>query len=82
MIQNVHFTQTCLVCFVLLGLLEALSSKNLAFSEVRFNTTQFSGNFIPAVARLWNNLPIYSVESVQLQKFKCGTNSFLLSKVL
>ena len=39
----------------------------LAFSVVRFNTTQFSRSVIPAVTRLWNDLPNHVVESVQLQ---------------
>ena len=38
-----------------------LSFNNFAFSVVRFNTTQFSGSFIPAVTRLWNDLPNHAV---------------------
>ena len=56
----------------------ALSSNSLAFSVVRSNTIQFFRSLIPAVNRLWNDLPNHSVESQQLQKFKCGANASLL----
>ena len=59
----------------------ALSFSNLAFSVVRFNSTQFSRSFIPAVTRVWNDLPNHVVESVQLQNSKCGANTFLLSRL-
>ena len=59
----------------------ALSFNNLAFSVVRFNTTQFSRSFVPAVTRFWNDLPIHIVKSVQLQNFKCGANTFLLTRL-
>ena len=42
----------------------ALSLNNFAFSVMRSNTTQFSRSFIPAVTRLWNDLPNHVVESV------------------
>ena len=76
------FTLIYLVCFVLFVLLEVLLVffNNLAFSVVRFNTTQFSRSFIPAVTRLWNDLPDHVIESVQLQNFKCDVNTFLLSR--
>ena len=57
----------------------ALSFNNLA-SVMRFNTTQFFRGFIPAVTRLWNDNPNHTVESVQLQNFKCGADEFLLSR--
>ena len=60
----------------------ALNFNDLVFSVVRFNTTQFSRSFILAVTRLWNDLPNHVVESVQLQNFKCGANTFLLSRLL
>ena len=59
----------------------SLSFSNLAFSVVRFKTTQFSRSFIQAVTRLWSDLPNHVVESVQLQNFQCGANSFLLSRL-
>ena len=39
----------------------ALSFNNVAFSVVRFNTTQFSRSFIPAVTILWNDFPNHVV---------------------
>ena len=59
-----------------------LSFSNLAFSVVRFNATQFTRSFIPAVTRLWNDLPNHVVESVQLQNFECGDNTLLLSRLI
>ena len=59
----------------------ALSSNNVAFSFVNSNTFQFSRCFIPAVARLWNELSCHVVGSVQLQNFKCSANAFLLSRL-
>ena len=58
-----------------------LSFNSLPFSVVRFNTIQFFRSFIPAVTRLWNELPNHVVESVQLQNFKCSANTFLLSRI-
>ena len=59
----------------------ALRFNNLAFSVVRFNTTQFSRSFISAVTRLWNDHLNHVVESVQLQNLNCGTNTFLLCRL-
>ena len=58
-----------------------LSFNNLAFSHGRLNTTQFFRSFVPAVTRLWNDLPNHVVESVQLQNFKCGANTLLLNRL-
>ena len=57
----------------------ALNANSLAFSFVRFNTAQFSRSFIPSMTRLWNELPSQVVESLKLQSFKVGANSFLLN---
>ena len=58
----------------------AMNANSHAFSFVRYNTVQFSRSFIPAITRLWNGLPSPIVESAELQKFKLGSNAFLLSK--
>ena len=77
-ILNILFTLIYPICFVLLRLLEVLSFNNLAFSVVRFNTTQFSSSFIPAVTRLWNDLPNHVVESMQLQNLSAVLIHFFL----
>ena len=59
----------------------ALSFNNLAISVMRYKTTPFSRSFMPAVNRLWKDLPNHVVEYVQFQSFKCGANTFLLSRV-
>ena len=59
----------------------AANLNSLAFSFVRFNTTQFPRSFIPSVTRLWNDLPSHVVESLELQKFKLGSNAFLLNRL-
>ena len=59
----------------------AANANSRAFSFVRFNTTQFSRSFIPSVTRLWNELPSHIVESLELQNFKVGSNSFLLRRL-
>ena len=59
-----------------------LSFNNLVYSVVRFTTTRFSKSFIAAVTRLWIDLPNHVVESVHLQNFKCGANTYLLSGLL
>ena len=48
---------------------------------MRFHTSQYSRCFIPATTKLWNELPSMIVEATELQKFKIGTNSFLLGVV-
>ena len=45
---------------------------------MRFHTSQYSRCFIPATAKLWNELPSMIVEATELQKFKIGANAFLL----
>lgn len=59
---------------------QAVNSNSQAFSITRLNTTQYSRSFIPAVTKLWNDLPNRVVESVELQKFKVGANAFLLTR--
>ena len=56
----------------------SLSIDSLSFSPMRFHTSQYSRCFIPATAKLWNELPSVIVEAVELQKFKLGANAFLL----
>ena len=56
----------------------AAGANNLAFSSVRFNTNQYSRSFIPAVTKLWNDLPNNVVELDDLQKFKVAANAHLL----
>ena len=43
-----------------------------------FHTSQYSGCFIPATTKLWNEFPSMIVEATELQKFKTGANAFLL----
>ena len=59
----------------------AASRNSRAYASVRFNTTQYSRCFIPAITKLWNELPSLVVESEVLQKFKLGANSFLLGRL-
>ena len=58
----------------------ALRANSLAFTVRRCNTSQYARSFIPATTRSWNELPSPVVESQVLQKFKTGTNSFLLRR--
>ena len=50
-----------LVWFIVLVSLGVLLILIAAFFVVRFNTNQFSRSFIPAVTRLWNDLPNHVV---------------------
>ena len=59
----------------------AVNLNSRAFSIVRCNTSQFSRSFIPSVTRIWNELPSQVVESLELQKFKLGSNAFLLDRL-
>ena len=56
----------------------AVAAHSSTFSSIRLNTNQYSRSFVPAITKLWNGLPSSVVESVELQKFKLGTNTFLL----
>ena len=58
-----------------------LRFNNLALSFGRSNTTKFSKSFIPAITRLWNDMPNH-VDSVQLQNLKRSANAYLLSRHL
>ena len=58
----------------------ALNANTQAFSVGSCNTSQFLGCFIPATTRLWNELPSCIVESQELQRFKIGVNTYLLSR--
>ena len=58
----------------------ALNANTQAFSVGRCNTSQYLRCFIPATTRLWNKLPSCIVESQQLQRFKIGVNTYLLSR--
>ena len=44
---------------------------------MRFNTSQHSSCFIPATAKLSNDLPSMIVEAAELKKFKFGVIAFL-----
>ena len=56
----------------------SLNINSLSFSPMRFHTSQDSRCFIPAIAKLWNELPSMNIEATELQKFKIGANAFLL----
>lgn len=56
---------------------QAAAANSVTFSSIRCNTNQYSRCFIPAITRLWNSLPSVIVESVDIQEFKLGANSFL-----
>ena len=56
----------------------ALQANSLSFTAVRCNTEQYKRSFIPAVTKLWNELPNSIVESQELQNFKTGANSFFM----
>ena len=56
----------------------SLSVSSLSFSRIRFHTSQYYRCFIPAVTKLWNELPSMIVEPTELQKFKIGANALLL----
>ena len=58
----------------------ALNANTQAFSVGRCNTSQYLRCFIPATTRLWNELPSCIVESQELQRFKIGVNTYLLSR--
>ena len=53
-------------------------SLSLSFSPMRFHTSQYFRCFIPATTKSWNELPLMTVEAIELQKFKPGANAFLL----
>ena len=59
----------------------ALSLNSRAFVPVRYRTNQFSRCFIPATTETWNMLPNAIVESLDLQEFKVGVNSYLLRRI-
>ncbi|XP_068245377.1 tigger transposable element-derived protein 1-like [Palaemon carinicauda] len=44
------------------------------------NTTQYSRSFIPAMTKLWNDLPNHVVETDELQKFKLAGNVFMKNR--
>ena len=56
----------------------SLNINSLSFSPMRFYTSQYSRCFIPATAKLWNELPSMIVEATELQNFKIGAYAFLL----
>ena len=56
----------------------SLNVNCLSFSPMRFNTSQYSRCFIPAITKLWNDLHSVTVETTELQKFKLNANAFLL----
>ena len=58
----------------------ALNANTQAFSVGRCNTSQYLRCFILATTRLWNELPSCIVESQELQRFKIGVNTYLLSR--
>ena len=43
---------------------------------MRFNTSQYSGCFIPTTTKLWYDLPHMIKETAKLQKFKLGATAF------
>ena len=55
------------------------NSHSLSFCPVRCNTVQYSRSFIPAFIKSWNDLPQEVVECSELQRFKTGTNRFLIN---
>ena len=56
------------------------AANSVTFAIQRHRTNQYFRCFIPATARVWNTLPSVVVESVDIQKFKLGANSFLINK--
>ena len=56
----------------------SLSINSLSFSPMRFHTSQYSRCFIPAITKLWNELPSIIVEAAEPQKFKLGANTFCI----
>ena len=54
-------------------------ANSVTFATQRHRTNQYSRCFIPATARLWNTLPSVVVESLDIQEFKVGANSFLIN---
>ena len=58
---------------------QAVVANSMTFSSIRFCTNQFARSFIPRTTKMWNGLPSAIVESSDLQTFKRGANSFLLS---
>ena len=54
-------------------------ANSVTFATQRHRTNQYSRCFIPATAKLWNTLPSVVVESLDMQEFKVGANSFLIN---
>ena len=59
---------------------QATAANSVSFTSIRYNTNQYSRCFIPAATKLWNTLPSAVVESVDIQRFKVGANSFLINR--
>ena len=89
-LQHRRFISYC-VCFTriftILPILSILNfptcstpgeSLEVSFSPMTFHISQYSRCFIPATTKLWNELPSMIVEATELQKFKIGTNAFIL----
>ena len=57
---------------------QTAAANSVSFSSIRYNTNQYSRCFIPAATKVWNTLPSAVVESVDIQRFKVGANSFLI----
>ena len=54
-------------------------ANSITFAIQRHRTNQYARCFIPATVKVWNTLPSVVVESVDVQKFKVGANSFLIN---
>ena len=54
-------------------------ANSITFDIQRHRTNQYARCFIPATVKVWNTLPSVVVESVDVQKFKVGANSFLIN---
>ena len=54
-------------------------ANSITFAIQRHRTNQYARCFIPATVKIWNTLPSVVVESVDVQKFKVGANSFLIN---
>ena len=54
-------------------------ANSITFAIQRHRTSQYTRCFIPATVKVWNTLPSVVVESVDVQKFKVGANSFLIN---
>ena len=58
---------------------QTVEANSVTFDIQRHRTSQYSRCFIPATTKVWNTLPSIVVESVDIQKFKLGANSFLIN---